>query len=46
MNKEERCVTGATCPARGRFLTLIWPSLQIGTQENDTVDLLAELEGE
>lgn len=38
-------MTGATCPTRGRFLTLIWPSLQIATQENAILDLLAELEG-
>lgn len=32
-------MTGATCAARGRFLALIWPSLQIDTQEYDTLDL-------
>lgn len=39
-------MAGETCPDRGRLICVIWPSLQIGAQENGILDLLAELGGE
>lgn len=40
------CMTGVTCLRRGRCPAPIWPASQTSTRENDTLVLLAELEGE